>query len=237
MTNKQKKEMKVYAGFVSVAVVVCLVVGAGIIKANNDTCEAGSTCYFYNGAQSSVDDMMGSAGNQLIENNLPYIRYNGGYNSDLPIETSDTLTVGGATILTGALSIGGTITNNGVVDSYDSKSATSATTTPCAFQSPTSTSTLAFGSAQFTLASSTEAVLLTIAKATTAYATTTQIGVDGTLAGGAQGTFIASTTSGTIGQTIFAPNEWLVFGVQGATSGSTIYEDLAGTCKAQFRTN
>lgn len=39
---------------------------------------------------------MATPGTQLIENNLPYVKYNGGIETALPVETTSDLTVGGS---------------------------------------------------------------------------------------------------------------------------------------------
>jgi len=129
--------------------------------------------------------------------------------------------------------------DNGLCYEPNSKKLKVATTTPCALRSPNATSTLEYASANFVLASSSEATILTIAQAATAYATTTQIGGDVNIAAGAQTSIMASTspitsTSGLI----FAPEQWLVFGLQGGMASSTIttspYPDIEGYCKARF---
>ena len=125
-----------------------------------------------------------------------------------------------------------TFTIADVIDIYDTDAITAATSTPCAFRSPTTaSSTLEYGSIQIDV-SSTTATQLTIAKASNAFATTTLLGITISIAANAQLVAIASTTT-------FAPGEWLVFGLQGGISSSTIatspYPNLSGTCKAVFR--
>ncbi len=113
------------------------------------------------------------------------------------------------------------------------------TGTPCALQAPSATSSLLFASINFNDASST-AVVLVMAKASTAFATTTQIG-NTYLTTTAQTdlTLLASTTAADkAGQDdIFEPSYWLVFSM--ANSGGTggPYAATAGTCKAEWIVN
>lgn len=107
-----------------------------------------------------------------------------------------------------------------------------ATTTVCALQSPASTSTLQFGSAQFVVASSTQNSTITLAKANTAFATTTLLGKY-VIASGAQGTVIASTSPTTGDAVIFSPNTYFVVGMQGG--GGTF--SPTGTCSANWIQN
>lgn len=53
----------------------------------------------------------GAAGNQLIEQYIPYVLYNGGINTNLPIETGDDLTVdGGSATITSSNTATSTLT-------------------------------------------------------------------------------------------------------------------------------
>jgi hypothetical protein len=103
-----------------------------------------------------------------------------------------------------------------------------ATTTVCAVQSPAGTSTLQSAGAQFDV-SSTTASTVTIAKATTAFATTTQIGTDYAIAAGARA-FIMASTSPTGELIVFAPNTWFVIGMRGGTGTFS----PSGSCHATF---
>jgi len=109
---------------------------------------------------------------------------------------------------------------------------TQATTTVCALQSPASTSTLQFGDAKFVVASSTQNSTITLAKATTPYATTTLLGKY-VIASGAQGTVIASTSPTTGDAVIFSPNTYFVVGMQGG--GGTF--SPTGNCSAVWIEN
>jgi len=124
----------------------------------------------------------------------------------------------------------------GVEHFAGSQSMTTATTTICAIQGPSSTSTLIFGSASFVYASSTGAVIAQMAKAATAFATTTSLGLS-TIASGASGTLLATTTpTGPLDPSqVFGPNEWFVVGLQGTTVGTD--NDASGTCKAEWIIN
>lgn len=92
------------------------------------------------------------------------------------------------------------------------------TTTVCAIQAPSGTSSLKFWSISETT-SSTSASVITIAKATTAFATTTLLGSQLAVSANAQAMFVGSTTAAqqASGADVFAPNTWLVFGQQGGT--------------------
>ena len=111
----------------------------------------------------------------------------------------------------------------------------SATTTVCAIQSPTATSTLVRASINFKIGTTT-ASTIDIAKATTAFATTTIIG-GGALAANAQGTFNATTTPATgtslDGPMVFAPSTYVVFGMEGGTGTFS----PTGTCQAEWVQN
>jgi hypothetical protein len=108
----------------------------------------------------------------------------------------------------------------------------SATTTVCALASPNATSTLVNATADFTV-SSTTASRVTIAKATTPYATTTQIGQTIAISANAQDTILASTTAAQIGAevAIFAPNAYTVVSMAGGVGTFS----PTGTCTATYR--
>jgi hypothetical protein len=84
------------------------------------------------------------------------------------------------------------------------------TSTVCAIQSPTATSTLLTGGVQFTLAS-TSAVTFELSKGTTQFATSTRIGTLYGVGASAQATIVASSTGSVAGDgTIFAPSTWFI---------------------------
>lgn len=147
------------------------------------------------------------------------------------------ITDGGAvSIGTGLFTIGtsgtlATTTVGGFKTNSVTKDLTTSTTTVCAIQSPSATSTLVGGGIRMTT-SSTTASTVTIAKATTAFATTTLIN-SASVSANAQATVLAaSTTVSSLEQTnrIFAPNTWLVFGMAGGTGTFS----PVGSCSASF---
>lgn len=106
-----------------------------------------------------------------------------------------------------------------------------ATTTVCAIQSPAATSTLAYPSGVLFTTSSTTAVTVTLAKAATAFATTTALGTHA-IAANAQGHILASTTpAGNLNSDlVFGPNQWFVVGMQGGVGSFS----PVGVCQATF---
>lgn len=108
-----------------------------------------------------------------------------------------------------------------------------ATTTLCALQAPASTSTLLVGGIKLTQASSTNAVVVDIAKATGPNSTTTLLGQATAVAAGAGGTILASTTGmGTNNPSyVFGPNTWLVIAMKGGLGGVT-NSAPTGSCSA-----
>lgn len=121
----------------------------------------------------------------------------------------------------------------GVCHFYGSASLKAATTTPCAIQAPAATSTLSATGIRLDVSSST-ATVWDIAKASTAYATTTALGTAYTVSGGAQAFVQASTSPGA--NTVLAPSSWVVFGArQGITAGDAGTGFVpSGTCFASF---
>ncbi len=113
---------------------------------------------------------------------------------------------------------------------------TAASTTVCAIKSPPATSTLAFAGVNFTTSSTTGSVV-TLAKATTAFATTTVLN-NLTLAANAQGAQIATSSMATLGivpSIIFAPNTYFVVGMQDTTpEAGTGHFSPVGSCSAEF---
>ena len=105
------------------------------------------------------------------------------------------------------------------------------TSTVCAIQSPAATSTLRMAAVRFDLATTT-AVQVTLAKASTPYATTTALG-GGALGASAQGTFIATTTplDSVDEDKVFGPSKYFVVGVSGGAGGKYT---PTGVCQAEF---
>lgn len=127
---------------------------------------------------------------------------------------------------------------NGVQTCRYSKGLALATTSPCAIKSPEATSTLTFASLQVNVASTT-ATTWTAAKSATPTATTTAI-TTFTLASGARGTMVASTTYASTTPdsiNIFAPSTWLVWGVAGVPVPNLTSDKLKGVCEASFILN
>lgn len=130
------------------------------------------------------------------------------------------------------------ISNNGQYTFYARQALVTATTTPCAIASPSSTSTLLHASLQLTKGTTTDTTIWTLAKAATKFATTTKYGA-WTLSGGLRGSFVATTTTANVSPTVddalqvIAPNQFIVWGVAGTIPGDTT--NLTGTCQAEFR--
>ena len=119
----------------------------------------------------------------------------------------------------------------GVRKEYRS-STLSASTTPCALQAPAATSTLVNFGVRLSTASST-ATVWTLAKATTAFATTTAFD-QFSVGSGALGAFYVGHASSTAPDEngVIAPSNYVVVGVQGtAIADST---KLNGVCQAEF---
>jgi hypothetical protein len=108
----------------------------------------------------------------------------------------------------------------------------------CALQSPSNgTSTLVFASVNFKT-SSTSATGFEMAQAASATATTTLIGTLQTLAAGASGTTVASTSPQVAidGKTIFAPSQYFVVKAYWATAASAATLPT-GSCRAEWIVN
>lgn len=122
---------------------------------------------------------------------------------------------------------------NGGVETIGNRTAslTQATTTVCAIQSPAATSTLQSASILLTV-SSTTASSVVLAKATTAFATTTNLNTEA-VAANAQATIVASTSpTGGNKDLIFSPSTWLVVGMSGGTGTFS----PTGVCTATWTT-
>lgn len=109
-----------------------------------------------------------------------------------------------------------------------------ASTTILAIKSPSASSTLTAGSGCYVSVSSTTASILTVAKATTAFATTTVIVNPIVVSANAETTFqVGTTTTNASAATgIFAPNTFLVIGMQGGTGTFS----PSGGCNVSFDT-
>lgn len=127
----------------------------------------------------------------------------------------------------------GCMTVNGQTSCYYHTALRQAASTTCSIKSPTATSTLRFGGANFSVGTSTGTFLIDIGKATTAYATSTKLAGTYTLAAGKKGAFAASTSPVSDGANIFAPNTY--FNVKwGGDYAITSLTKPVGTCSAVF---
>ncbi len=121
----------------------------------------------------------------------------------------------------------------GGVRYWGQRGTSNASTTPCAIQSPAATSTLVYAS--FSVAStSATATYLEFGKDTTAYSTTTSLGIV-SIGANVKGTAVASSTANWAnvdGSTVFTPNTYLVAKVMNAA-----YAQLSGTCQAVWVQN
>lgn len=121
----------------------------------------------------------------------------------------------------------GTYTSNGVTTySIRVSSMTAATTTPCVIPLPAATTTLESYAANFTVSSST-AALVTIATSTTVYATTSLI-TSKTIAASAQGTVDWHPTAL---NSVNSPSTFIVLGMSGGIGTFS----PTGTCNAVVR--
>jgi hypothetical protein len=112
---------------------------------------------------------------------------------------------------------------------------TTASTTVCAIQSPAATSTLQSAGILLTTAS-TSATTWSLGIASTAYATTTQIGSDYVVSASAQAFINASTTPSAGGVEVIAPNQYLVWSETGGITAGDAGTGFApvGRCHATF---
>lgn len=129
--------------------------------------------------------------------------------------------------------------HNGITSCFAKVRMTQSTTTVCAIKSPTATSSLVRASASFTTGTTTNS-LVTVAKAATAFATTTSLGQIA-IAGNAAGSITVATSTplntsvALDGTGVFAPNTFLVFGMQDATAENTAGSfSPVGSCNGTF---
>jgi len=133
---------------------------------------------------------------------------------------------------------------NGVKRYYNQVVMLTGTTTPCAIKSPSATSTLVSAVAHFDSATTTGAIGLRVnmARAATAFATTTSIGGRFDIPSGGAGapmgglfTMVASTTDATTTPVFFTPNQFFVLGVAfSAGQGANMSSQAVGQCNATF---
>lgn len=122
------------------------------------------------------------------------------------------------------------VTFGGLRHEYRVGTLRAATTTPCALMSPPATSTLLVGTLQVLVGTST-ATTWSIAKATTAFATTTNFATV-PVASGQVGTSTVPVLANGAG--VFAPSTFLVFGLQGFNLNTTPGINFTGSCQAEF---
>jgi len=114
------------------------------------------------------------------------------------------------------------------------KALATGSSTVCAIQSPSATSTLVSAGVKFTLAS-TSAVTVDLSKGTTQYATSTLIGTTYSVAASAQATIVASSTGSVAGDgTIFAPSQWFVARINEFSAASGAPNASTGRCWANW---
>lgn len=117
-----------------------------------------------------------------------------------------------------------------------SQKPTAATYNFCALQSPAATSSLIMGGVRLSVSTSTAGSIF-FAKATTATASTTQIGTDNAIAANSQVMLIASTTVGSAAQTeVFAPNTYFIVGYKGEAAAGISNLAPQGVCQARWQT-
>lgn len=113
---------------------------------------------------------------------------------------------------------------------------TAATYNFCALQSPAATSSLIMGGVKLSVSTSTAGSIF-FAKATTATASTTQIGTDNAIAANSQVMLIASSTVGSAAQTeVFAPNTYFIVGYKGEAAAGITNLAPQGVCQARWQT-
>ena len=124
----------------------------------------------------------------------------------------------------------------GVCEYWAATSLKTATTTPCAFLSPSATSTLISATVRLDT-SSTTATLWDVARASTQYATTTSISAAYLVAASGQAYIQASTTGP---NAVIPPSTYIVVGArQGITAGDSAGTGFvpAGQCAVKFITS
>lgn len=119
---------------------------------------------------------------------------------------------------------------NGVVIYPSNFKAVNATTTLCAVKSPSATTTLTKFSINFpTSISTTSAPTVYLARASSPYASTTNL-TTYTFAQGASGTVVATSSIQTGGYNVVPPSTWMTV----SASGQAAFYDPQATCQAEF---
>jgi len=124
------------------------------------------------------------------------------------------------------------ISVNGVETWYATQRMTKSTTTPCALRSPIdATSTLLHAIVDFRT-SSTTAMTVTLARATTAFGTTTLLNTFTSTAN--MGDTIVASTTGTESEDQFPPGTYFTVGLAGNGSPTNTFTPV-GSCSAEWR--
>lgn len=122
---------------------------------------------------------------------------------------------------------------NGVTHEYRRAKLNTATTTPCALKSPSSTSTLLYAALRLNTGTSTDTTLWTVAKAATGFATTTAFDSFSVSATDRATMYVGSASSTVPDEiSVIAPNQFIVWGVAGTVPAGTT--NLTGVCQAEF---
>lgn len=122
----------------------------------------------------------------------------------------------------------------GVTEWASAQKPLAATYNFCAMQSPAATSTLLSAGVVLSVSTTTSGTLF-FAKASTATASTTQIGTNYAFTGGSQIALVASSSPGSAAQTeVFSPNTYFIVGFRG--EGAQGITNLApqGVCNARW---
>lgn len=118
---------------------------------------------------------------------------------------------------------------NNVQEWYESRDMAPATTTLCAFMSPSATTSLQFASFQITTGTTTAATI-DIGTSTTAFSTTTNLVSAKSIASGGQGYVKWMPVGGSVDDNTLAPNTYVVVKTAGAGLGGYTY---GGKCKVR----
>lgn len=190
----------------------------------------------------SVGQHLGAAGGMLAENYIPYVMYNGGYNSAKPIATTDTLNAAAATFtgtLTGVAGVfsGLVQTDAGQLHSYTNSTSTTATSQTLAVSDVNAYDTVILtpnvGTDTVTFfASSTASTWLPTAGDTqrTCFVNgTTTAGIYIIFAGGTGTTLqVASSSTSVLGSTKLGPQKVGCFNFVRGNATATTFDILAG---------
>jgi hypothetical protein len=125
-------------------------------------------------------------------------------------------------------------TVNGVTECSYTVGLTRGTSTPAYIKSPNATTTLIyFPTAYFNYASTSQALLVDIAKSTTQYASTTVLG--GIYLDAAAGGLLVGSSTTALPDQLVAPNSYIMVKMSCGVGASCTYSAPSGYLKAQFR--